>query len=501
MKTNRLQINSFLSVLAQAVNIVCGFVLPRAILSAYGSEVNGLVMSITQFLGIIGLLDLGVGAVIQAAYFRPLAAEDNKTVGLIFFDSKKFFRRIGYVLAGYVVAVVFIIRGTASAGFSFYFVSSLVLCIALSFFAQYFFTAPYSLLLNADQKFYLTAGLQIVLSILNVAVSLILIRVGASITLVKLCSSLVFLAQPLVLIVYVWKNYPLIKPEKGETYRLEQKWNGVAQHVATVIMNNADVVVLTVFADLIVVSVYSVTCIVINGIKSLVSSLSSSFTSFFGDRYARGDLEGLRRHFDFFEWAIHALSTLLCSLTGVLILGFVANYTRNVNDADYVQPLFAILMTCGLFVYCIRIPYNAIVCGAGHFRQTQMSAVIEAASNVVISIALVFAFGLVGVAVGTLVAIVYRTAYFVFYLKRNIIRREFFPFLKNLLIDLLECAATVAAGTYFISLLHPAESFLNWFFTALATGGVSLAAVLILNAIFYRPYLLRILRPRKQKGE
>ena len=151
--------------------------------------------------------------------------------------------------------------------------------------------------------------------------------------------------------------------------------------------------------------------------------------------------------------------------------------------------------------YCVRLPYQAAVYSAGHFKQTRNGAIIEAASNVVISIALVFAFGLIGVAIGTLVAIVYRTAYFVFYLKRNVIRREIFPFFKNLLIDLAECGATVAAGLYFISLLHPAESFLNWFLTALATGGVSLAAVLLLNAIFYRPYLLRIIRLRQKKGE
>ena len=40
---------------------------------AYGSDVNGLVSSITQFLGYIALVEGGVGGVIRAALYKPLA--------------------------------------------------------------------------------------------------------------------------------------------------------------------------------------------------------------------------------------------------------------------------------------------------------------------------------------------------------------------------------------------------------------------------------------------
>ncbi|NLA84082.1 MAG: sugar isomerase, partial [Clostridiales bacterium] len=53
---------------------------------------------------------------------------------------------------------------------------------------------------------------------------------------------------------------------------------------------------------------------------------------------------------------------------------------------------------------------------AGHYKQTQMSAIIEMLLNIIISIALVFRWGLVGVAIGTFIAMAYRTCYLALYL-------------------------------------------------------------------------------------
>ncbi|MCR4660472.1 MAG: oligosaccharide flippase family protein [Clostridia bacterium] len=504
MKSNKLKINSIISIISQVVTLVCGFLLPRAIIASYGSEVNGLITSISQFLGIIGLLDLGVGAVFQAAYYRPLSNNDYRTTSLIFFDSKRFFRKIAYVLIAYVLIVVAIIWGLNSNDFSFYYISSLIVCIALNFFTQYFFAAPYNLLLNADQKYYLTASIHIFLTILNVVVSLILIHCNAPIQIVKLASSIIFLIQPIIVIIYVFKKYTLIKQIEGAKYHLDQKWNGVAQHVATIIMNNADVVVLSLFTNLITVSIYSVTNIVINGLKSLISSFTNSYIPFFGDLYAKGDLNSLKKHFDFFEWLIHLISILFCSLAGVLILSFISNYTRNINDANYIQPLFSILMVCGLFVYCIRIPYNSIICGAGHFKQTQTSAIVEALINIVVSVSLVFAFGLVGVAIGTLVAIIYRTGYFVYYLNKNIINRRVRPFIKNILIDLIECLFIVTIGVFFVNKMSPESSYFSWFITAIIIGSISLVLVVVINLIFYNSFMKELFYgfiKKRKRGE
>ena len=76
-------LNSGTSLLYQLVKLLCGFILPRMFLQYYGSAVNGLVSSITQFLGFITLAECGVGAVVQSALYKPLADKDETEISKI----------------------------------------------------------------------------------------------------------------------------------------------------------------------------------------------------------------------------------------------------------------------------------------------------------------------------------------------------------------------------------------------------------------------------------
>ena len=110
--------------------ILSGFILPRYILKQYGSEVNGLVSSITQFLGFISMLDLGVGAVVQSSLYGPLATKDNAKVSLIFNSAKKFFRTIAIILLLYVVILSFVYQIISTdLGFYFCIIVPLILVI------------------------------------------------------------------------------------------------------------------------------------------------------------------------------------------------------------------------------------------------------------------------------------------------------------------------------------------------------------------------------------
>ena len=79
-RKKKLALNSASSLVYQVITIICGFVLPRFFLTYYGSAVNGLVSSITQFLGFISLAECGVGAVVQSTLYKPLAEQDMESV-------------------------------------------------------------------------------------------------------------------------------------------------------------------------------------------------------------------------------------------------------------------------------------------------------------------------------------------------------------------------------------------------------------------------------------
>lgn len=88
-KTTR--INMIFSIVLQIVTIISGFIIPRQILLAFGSEVNGLVNSITQFLNYISLIEGGLGSVIMTALYQPLNQKKFEQVSSIIVTSNNFF--------------------------------------------------------------------------------------------------------------------------------------------------------------------------------------------------------------------------------------------------------------------------------------------------------------------------------------------------------------------------------------------------------------------------
>lgn len=483
MRGKRLFYNTISSLVFQIVTIICGFVLPRLILNAYGSEVNGLVNSITQFLGVISFLELGVGAVVQSALYKPLAEKKQDDVSKIISSANKFFTRIGQILLAYVIVLVFLYPRFAGKDFGFAYIATLIVAISISSFAQYFFGIVNRLLLTADQRGYIQYNAQTVAVICNTVACFVLIQLGCSIQIVKLTTSMIYLLQPFVIYLYVRQHYNINKKIKYTKEPIPQKWNGIAQHVAAVILDGTDTIVLTLFATLSDVSIYSVYFLVVKGVKQLFMSMTNGITSLIGELWAKQELEELNKTFSWTEWVIHTGTTLVFGLTAVLIVPFVKVYTLGIHDANYLQPLFAALIVAAHAGHCLRLPYNIIILAGGHYRQTQNNYIVAAILNVVVSIGTVKTWGLIGVAIGTLVAMGYQTIWMALYDSRHLIKWPFRNFVKQLFVDCL----TVLLGFFATRMFAlPEATYIQWIILAIKMAIIWVAIVLAINAIFYR---------------
>lgn len=485
----KLALNTITSLGLQVVSVICGFILPRLILESFGSDVNGLVNSITQFLGVITLLDLGVGAVVQSALYKPLADNDTDMISKIYVSANKFFRRLAEILLVYVVLLMIFYPMLVNKSFGHMYTALLIAAICISSFAQYYFGIVNSLLLNADQRGYIQYVAQIITLILNTFACYIIIKLGASIQIVKLTTSLVFLLRPLFLVFYVKKHYSIDKKITYTEEPIKQKWNGMAQHFASYVLNGTDNIVLTLFSTLANVSIYSVYNVVILGVKNAFLSVTNGFQSLIGEMLAKKEKERLDNFFAYVEWILHTGTTLVFGCTGILLVNFVKVYTSGINDADYIQPLFAVLITVANAGHCLRLPYNILILAAGHYKKTQNNYIIAMILNIVISIATVKIWGLIGVSIGTLVAMAYQTVWMAKYDSKNIICWPFKNFLKQCGVDAIT-VIIASLATFKIPMLS--VSYVSWFLLAIEVFGIWLIISIVINTIFYRERVLSI---------
>lgn len=483
MRQKRLLYNTVSSLIFQLTTIICGFILPRLILNAFGSEVNGLVNSITQFLGVISFLELGVGAVVQSALYKPLAENNNVEISKIISSANKFFTRLGQILLIYVIVLVAVYPRFAGRNFGFAYTATLIVSISISSFAQYFFGIVNRLLLTADQRGYIQYNAQTLAVVCNTAACFILIRIGCSIQIVKLTTSLIYLLQPFLIYLYVRHNYSIDKKIKYTKEPIAQKWNGIAQHVAAVILDGTDTIVLTLFATLSDVSIYSVYFLVVKGVKQLFMSMTNGITSLIGELWAKQEINELNKTFSWTEWVIHTSTTFVFGLTAMLIVPFIKVYTLGIHDANYIQPLFAMLIVAANAGHCLRLPYNIIILAGGHYKQTQNNYIIAAILNVVVSVITVKAWGLIGVAIGTLVAMLYQTVWMAVYDSNNLIQWPLKNFAKQIFID----GMTVLIGFFATRIIIMSEiTYIEWFFLAIKTAIIWIIIVYTINILFYK---------------
>ncbi|WP_075878189.1 lipopolysaccharide biosynthesis protein [Merdibacter massiliensis] len=433
----KLYANNIFSLAYQILSIIVGLILPRMILKTYGSEANGLISSITQMLGFISILDLGVGAVVQAALYKPLSLKNDLQISLIYSSAKKYFQIIAKALMIYIFLLCIYYCMNESNKFSSLYTITLILSISISSFAQYYFGICNTLLLNADQKIYINVIFNLITLIINALFSILLMYLNLSIQIVKLVSSMIFLMRPFFLSIYVKKKYSIHIIKNPPANVIKQKWNGLAQHISTVLTSQIDYAVLTVFSTYKSISIYNIYILPLMGIRTLVDSVSSSYKSFFGKLIAENNLKQLEKEFTNYEIMMHLFVVIVFCCTAKVIIPFVLIYTNGVNDTNYDQPFFSLIITLSYALYTLRIPYTTIIFSAGHFKQTQIYSIIECILNVVLSILFVKYFDISGAALGTCIAVLYRLLVSSYYLKNNILKRSFIAFLKLLFKDTL----------------------------------------------------------------
>ena len=186
-RVTRAKLNMVTMILRQLGATLCGIVIPRVMIGAFGSVVYGATTSIAQFLSYISLLESGVGRVARGALYKHLAAKDDLQISRVYKAIKVFFRNVGVIYLIYTFALSLIYHDIADiTSFDRFYTSGLVVAISISTIVSYFSGISNMTLMHADQKQYLTNLIITATNVINVACIVLLVQLGADVLTVKL---------------------------------------------------------------------------------------------------------------------------------------------------------------------------------------------------------------------------------------------------------------------------------------------------------------------------
>lgn len=446
------------SVIKYVALILYGLILPREILLACGSEMNGVLRSVSQFLSYTILFEFGICAVIPAALYRPLAEGNFRQISAVLSSGSRVFHKIAGACVVYTLLLALLFPRLSGVSDSL----PLILVIGFGTLVRYAIGLPEEILVIADQKGYIVYRLQTAAIAISLVLQIMLLRSGKSLAIVQLAGTMISILQILTVWLYVRTHYSIDPKIRWTEEPIPQKWNGIAQHVAFFVLENTDIILLTIFTTFREVSVYSVYFMVISGIRRIFMAVSHSIQPKLGELKAKGDHHELNRFFGSFERWTHLAVAVSFGLMGLLLVPFVEAYTGGITDANYTRPVFAILLTVAYGIQSIRDVYDKLILASGHFRQTQKNYIIAAALNLGISAIAVPFWGLEGVASGTLVAMIYQLVYMAWYDTKVLLKRPIQVFLQNLLLDGTIIATLILLAQW---IRLPAAEGFRWIFS------------------------------------
>lgn len=476
--------NMVFSILARAITLITGMIVQRYILLAFGSSLNGLTSAITQVMSYLVLLEAGLGTASIQALYHPLQVNDWDQVSSIISATKKSYQRISLIFVALLIAAAALIPLMVAGEVDFVIAGLLTLLTGGSYVASYIFGGKYKALLTADNKIYILYVLDSFSVILSCVFRIIALKNGAGIIFVQTINLVCVYIKNVSYVIYTKIRYKKIDySHKADFSLIRKRWSVLIHQIAGIVVNHTDILILTAFSSLKLVSLYSVYNMVFSQLSTLIQgTFVQAPQGTFGREYSRGVeyfKHAYRKYERFFTVIIFSISTISI----IMILPFIEIYTSGVSDINYISNILPLLFTGILLMNQIRTPAVIAINVSGAFKETQTGAIIEATINICMSLILYFftPLGIYGLLIGTITSYIYRTTDVFLFVYNKILHERIIPYLKIIAIDM---AIFICAYILFIFVwpIH-VSSFLEWLLVA-SIISISVCSIYIgINAI------------------
>ena len=498
--------NIFWGVFGQVITMIIGLILPRLRIVSFGSEVNGLLSSVQQIYVYFALLEAGVGATSLQSLYGPVARDDKDSINGVLAATHSYYRRTGIVYLIAVFAFAAIYPFTLNSDIDKLTIVGVILLNGLGNVLAYFFQGKYKILLQAEGKKYILTNLTTAVTTLSGIAKVALIFLLPNVIALQAVYFLFSLLQVLYFWWYIRRHYKWIDLKVApNTEALKQKKSALVHQISQLIFNNTDVLLLTYFCGLKFVSIYALYNMVFDMVSTLISNINEGFAFKLGQLF-NSDRKQFDKAYNVYERFYISVSFALYSVCFLLIPSFIALYTKGVTDADYMMPFLPLLFTVVKILVSGRAPSGFVSSYAGHFKLTENRAIIEAAINIVVSVVCVNFFGIYGVLMGTIAALLYRANDMIIYANGRILNRSNWDTYKWWILNI----GLLVAFVILFNIVSPSiESYGIFFVVAVAVTSVICPINLITTYLcsnkevkdFLKSLLPAFLRKHKQQEE
>ena len=422
---------SFLNLLSalcyQCVAATGSFIIPGMLLSNYGASLHGYISTVNNFMVYVSLATMGLAPAAIQAYYKPLAENDSVGISCVYNTVAKLYNKAAiYYLFGMIFITLIIFR-SVHGQLSDQYIIFILWAIGINGIIECLLYSRCRVFLLADQRLYYVNFVDAIMYAVRVGIQLILINLSLSIVLIVLIPTILTPIRALVLKRIIDKKYNINRRIQININLLSKRYNAFVHQISSMIVLNTDVVLLTLFGNLIMTSIYAVYNLVFSSIYSILTNMfKNGLVAVFGNMIFEDETnKKMVIVYDQYEFIYYIVVTIIYGCCGTLILPFVKLYTQG-QIITYENTMISVLFMIIGVANNVRVPADTLITAAGHFKETQWRAVAEAIINLIVSLLLIKPLGIVGIHLGTIISFLYRSADIIIYTYRHILQKNVF---------------------------------------------------------------------------
>lgn len=464
----------------QVIILVLGLVVPRVLITSYGSDINGLLSTVSQIFTYMALLEAGIGQAAKNALYKPLSEHDQNGISNVASIARRYYRKITriYGLAVILLALLlpFVIKSDVDRMTIFW----VVFFQGMSGVISFYYIETDTMILAADGRGYITNTVEVVNKAASYSSRIVLAYLGVNIAFVQFAYFLITIAKVFYYKWYFHKRYSWINFKvHNENEVLPDRNSYIVTEIAWTIFSSTDMIILSMFVSTKASSVYYIYNMVFSALNVLLNAIYMNVNYLLGQSYHES-IEKYEKYHDAFMSVFVGGMAIMVSTAYVVILPFIRLYTRGVTDINYIIPSLPVLFCLVQLLSWSRYVQGNLTGVAGYAKPTSYISIIEATINVVVSLIFVHKYGIVGVLIGTVVALPLKVIYTTYISDKKVMHRSYTKSLRILLSNYLLFALTVLVSN---RLNVTAANYLSFFVKTIITFMVIIVIGAVFNAV------------------
>ncbi len=434
----------------QFIIIALGIIIPRIMITKYGSDTNGLISTIGQIFTYMALLEAGIGQATKIALYKPISENNNKDFSYIVSIANRYYKRISVYYGICVLALSFALPFVIKTTLSYWTVFFVVLFEGMSGVVSFLFLQTKRSILFASGKGYINNGTDVTNKTISYIVKILMALLKANIVFLQFAYFILTLLKICFYIYYFRKNYSWIDYKSApKDAKLQNRNSFIITEIAWTIFSSTDMIVLSIFLSTKLSSVYAIYNLVFVNINSLLSAMYNSLNYLLGQTYFENKEKYIKIHDTYNSVFFGGMTTLMC-ISYMLTIPFVKLYTKNVTDVEYVISSLPFLFCMVQILSWSRYISGNLSGIAGYAKPTSIVSFVEALLNISLSIILVRKFGIVGVLAATVLALPLKIVYLTILSDRVVLKRSCWYTLKIMFANFGLFAATVVLNNFVV---------------------------------------------------